>query len=177
MIYIETPRLILRDWKEEDLRHFRELNSDERVMRYFPGTLSQQQTDSFYDGIQKEFREYHYGLYAVEVKENKEFIGFIGFHRAAFEAEFTPCVEIGWRLKKDSWGNGYATEGAKACLEYGLKKFDFQEVFSFTSKINIPSQRVMEKIGLRYVKEFDHPKLDRDSDLCKHVLYSIKITK
>jgi len=176
MIYIETPRLILRDWKEEDLEHFRKLNSDEEVMKYFPKTLSEEETDSFYNAINKEFKDYNYGLYAVEVKATKEFIGFIGFHRATFEADFTPCVEIGWRLKKDAWGKGYATEGAKACLEYGFTNLNFKEVYSFTAKINRPSQNVMKKIGMHFVKEFNHPKIERNSNLCRHVLYVIRNT-
>lgn len=174
MIYIETPRLILRDWQEEDLGHFRELNSDEKVMQYFSKILSKQETDAFYDAINKEFKDYNFGLYAVEAKENKDFIGFIGFHRATFAADFTPCIEIGWRLKKDAWGKGYATEGAKACLEYGFKKLNFKEVYSFTAKINKPSENVMKKIGMSYIKDFNHPKVEPDSNLYRHVLYMIK---
>lgn len=176
MIYIETPRLILRDWQEEDLEPFRELNSDEEVMRYFPKTYSAEETDVFYRAIIKEFEEYNYGLYAVEIKESNEFIGFIGFHRATFEADFTPCIEIGWRLKRDAWGKGYATEGAKACLEYGFNNLNFKEVYSFTAKINKPSQNVMKKIGMHYIKDFNHPKIDHSSKLCRHVLYVIRST-
>lgn len=145
MIYIETPRLILRDWKEEDLEPFRELNADKEVMQYFLKVYSKEETDPFYRAIKKELKEYNYGLYAVEVKKSKEFIGFIGFHKATFEADFTPCIEIGWRLKRDAWGKGYATEGARACLEYGFTNLNFKEVYSFTAKINKPSQNVMKK--------------------------------
>lgn len=112
----------------------------------------------------------------MEVKESKEFIGFIGFHRPSFEADFTPCIEIGWRLKRDAWGKGYATEGAKACLKYGFTELNFKEVYSFTAKINKPSEKVMKKIGMQYVKEFDHPKLEPNNKLCKHVLYVIRNT-
>ncbi len=174
MIYIETPRLVLRDWEKSDLEAFRRLNADQKVMKYFPKTLTAQETDTFYEAINKEFQEYKFGLYAVEVKENKEFIGFIGFHRATFDADFTPCIEIGWRLKKEAWGKGYATEGAKACLEYGFKELGFEEIYSFTAKINIPSQNVMKKIGMGYVKDFNHPRLEKNSELYRHVLYSVK---
>lgn len=153
MIYIETPRLILRDWKEEDLEPFRKLNLDEEVMRYFPKTYSEEETDAFYKVIKKEFEECKYGL-----------------------ADFTPCIEIGWRLKRDAWGKGYATEGAKACLKYGFTELNFKEVYSFTAKINKPSEKVMKKIGMQYVKEFDHPKLEPNNKLCKHVLYVIRNT-
>ncbi|WP_308531513.1 GNAT family N-acetyltransferase [uncultured Paenibacillus sp.] len=100
MIDIETTRLILRDWEEIDLDPFRQLNADERVMRYFPKTLSTEETDHLYQSILSEFEECGFGFYAVEVKETKEFIGFIGFRRVPFEADFTPCIEIGWRLNK-----------------------------------------------------------------------------
>ncbi|GGH19939.1 GNAT family N-acetyltransferase [Paenibacillus segetis] len=174
MIYIETARLRLRDWEEADLEPFCRLNADEQVMKYFPKTLSAEETNLFYKSIQSEFNECGFGLYAVEVKENKDFIGFIGFHRATFEADFTPCIEIGWRLKKDAWGNGYATEGAAACLQYGFNTLGFDEVYSFTADINAPSKNVMIKIGMRYVKMFVHPKVDEDSPLNKHVLFHVK---
>lgn len=174
MIYIQTPRLLLRDWAEQDLEPFRQLNADETVMRYFPATLSGEETDKFYEAIQAEFRECGFGLYAVEVKAQQEFIGFIGFHRPVFQADFTPCIEIGWRLKKEAWGQGYATEGAVACLAYGFNELGLGEVYSFTAVVNTPSQNVMKKIGMRYVKNFYHPRVAPESPLCEHVLYHIE---
>lgn len=173
MIYLETSRLLLRDWEEADLEPFSRLNADEQVMRYFPKTLSPEETHGFYQSIVAEFKECGFGLYAVEVKERKEFIGFIGFHRPTFESDFTPCVEIGWRLKKEAWGKGYATEGATACLQLGFNQLGFDEVYSFTATINTPSQNVMTKIGMSYLKLFDHPRVEKDSPLCKHVLYHV----
>lgn len=131
-------------------------------------------TVKFYETIQQEFQECGYGLYAVETKEDGEFIGFIGFHRATFEADFTPCTEIGWRLRKEAWGQGYATEGASACLRYGFRSMDFDKIYSFTAEVNSPSRRVMTKLGMRFVKFFDHPRLAKDSPLCRHVLYEIE---
>lgn len=174
MIYIETPRLIMRSWKDEDIKEFRRLNSDEIVMRYFPKTLSDKEADAFLEAIQEELTAHNYGLYAVEVKENGEFIGFIGFHKATFDADFTPCIEIGWRLKKEAWGHGYATEGAKACIKYGFEQLGLKEIYSFTAEINKPSENVMKKLGMSYVKSFNHPKVESISPLFKHVLYSIK---
>ncbi|WP_342527317.1 GNAT family N-acetyltransferase [Chryseomicrobium sp. FSL W7-1435] len=174
MIYIETPRLKLRDWKDSDLEPFQYLNADEKVMRFFPKALSKKESDVFCQAIIAEIKECGFGLYAVEMKETKEFIGFIGFHRATFESDFTPCIEIGWRLKKEAWGKGYATEGAKACLEYGFEELGFDEIFSLTADINEPSKQVMRKIGLEFVKKFDHPRVDPKSMLRKHVLYYVQ---
>jgi ribosomal-protein-alanine N-acetyltransferase len=173
MIYLETSRLQLRDWKETDLDPFRRLNADEKVMTYFPKTLSSEETNAFYKSIISEIKECGFGLYAVEKKENKEFIGFIGFHRATFEADFTPCIEIGWRLKKEAWGKGYATEGATACLQYGFTELNFSDVYSFTADVNKPSKNVMGKIGMNFIKTFDHPKVLEHSPLKKHVLFHI----
>ncbi|KZE63846.1 GNAT family acetyltransferase [Fictibacillus phosphorivorans] len=173
MIYLETSRLQLRDWKEADLEPFRRLNADEDVMKYFPKTLSTEETNVFYKSILSEFIECGFGLYAVEVKENKEFIGFIGFHRATFDSDFTPCIEIGWRLKKEAWGKGYATEGATACLQYGFNELGFSDVYSFTADVNKPSKNVMIKIGMNFIKTFNHPKVKKDSHLNKHVLFHI----
>lgn len=177
MVYFETQRLVFRDWKEQDLNEFRIMNKDSRVMKYFAKTLTEEETDGFYNRIQEEFKNYGYGLYAVETKHNKEFIGFIGFHWANFVSQFTPCIEIGWRLKYDAWGNGYATEGAKACLKYGLEILKFNKVYSFTSKINLPSENVMKKIGMVKVMEFEHPNIMEGSPLRQHLLYSIDLKK
>ncbi len=173
MIYLETTRLQLRDWKETDLDPFRRLNADDKVMTYFPKTLSSEETNAFYKSIVSEIKECGFGLYAVEEKTNNEFIGFIGFNRATFEADFTPCIEIGWRLKKEAWGKGYATEGAAACLEYGLTELNFNEVYSFTADVNQPSKKVMKKIGMNFIKIFNHPNVEEDSPLKKHVLFHI----
>ncbi|MBB4826356.1 ribosomal-protein-alanine N-acetyltransferase [Sporosarcina luteola] len=171
MIYVETPRLRLRDWEERDLPPFRRMNADEEVMRYFAKKLSPEESDDFNRAIQAEFKECGFGLYAVEEKEENEFIGFIGFHKATFEADFTPCVEIGWRLKREAWGKGFATEAAMACLHYGFTELGFQDVYSFTSDINEPSKNVMQKIGLTFKQTFDHPRISEESSLRKHVLF------
>lgn len=174
MIYFETERLRFRDWTAEDFPHFCEMNQDPQVMRYFPSILKEAETEAFLQRILKEFKEKEYGLYAVELKATEEFLGFIGFHEAVFPASFTPCVEIGWRLKASAFGKGYATEGAKACLKYGFQVLHFKEIYSFTAEINFPSERVMQKIGMTKVGEFDHPAVAEKSPLRHHVLYNIK---
>lgn len=172
MIYFQTERLILRDWKQADIEPFICMNQNEEVMRYFPKTLTKEESLHFIEKIQAEFDERGHGLYAVEERESKEFIGYIGLHQATFDADFTPCTEIGWRLKRDAWGKGYATEAAKACLSYGFDVLDLKTIYSFTAKINQPSRNVMNKIGMSFIKEFNHPNLSSGHSLERHVLFS-----
>ncbi len=171
MKYIETPRLILRSWTEEDLLPFVQLNSDENVMKYFAKSLSENESREMFNRIQTHFEENGYGLYAVETKKHKAFIGFTGFQKIPFETDFTPGIEIGWRLMFDKWGKGYATEAASACLRYAGERLEFKEVYSFTTIWNKMSENVMQKIGMEKVKEFNHPLLAENHLLSKHVLY------
>ena len=174
MIFIETGRLILRSWKQGDLPLFARMNKDSRVMRYFPATLSDAETEAFYNRIQSEFDSKGWGLYAVEIKSTGEFIGYVGLHEIGFDADFTPGVEIGWRLAADYHNQGYATEAAEAVLSLA-KSAGIERLFSFTAKINAPSERVMQKIGMVKDGEFMHPNLSDDSPLCVHVLYKIDL--
>lgn len=174
MVYIETERLILRSWKPEDLLLFIAMNKDEQVMRYFPAILSDEETIAFYKRIQDEFNKMGWGLYAVEIKSTEEFIGYVGLHEIGFDADFTPGVEIGWRLAADYHNQGYATEAAKAVLNLA-KDAGIERLFSFTAKINAPSERIMQKIGMVKTREFNHPKLSNDSPLYIHVLYEIDL--
>lgn len=173
--YIETSRLVLRDWKEEDLPVFARLNSDERVMEYFLNPLSHEETRSFYNRIREEFATCGFGLYAVERKEDGLFIGYVGLHRVSFDVDFAPAVEIGWRLLPEVWNRGYATEAALACLDYAKNQLQMKELCSFTSLSNKRSERVMQKIGMRRVKEFNHPLVDPAHPLYRHVLYKIDL--
>lgn len=174
MVYIETERLILRSWTPDDLPAFAAMNSDERVMRYFPATLSYDQTCDFYNRIVREFDEKGYGLYAVELKSTGEFIGYVGLHEIGFKADFTPGVEIGWRLAADFHNKGYATEAAKAVCEC-TSTLVHRRLYSFTAVINKPSERVMQKIGMVKVGEFGHPNVPPHSPLHMHVLYRIDL--
>ena len=174
MNLIETDRLILRSWKLEDLPLFAKMNKDARVMRYFPSILTTEQTESFYKRIQSEFERNGWGLYAVELKSNGTFIGYVGLHEIGFDADFTPGVEIGWRLAADYHNQGLATEAAKEVLKLA-KQNGLQRLYSFTAKQNTPSERVMQKIGMTKVWEFEHPNLSPDSPLRTHVLYQIDL--
>ncbi|TGX80426.1 N-acetyltransferase [Palleniella muris] len=174
MIYAETDRLVLRSWKPEDLPYFAAINSNPQVMKYFPALLTDEETETFYSRIQDEFKRNGWGLYAVELKETGAFIGYVGLHKIGFDAEFTPGIEIGWRLVADCHNKGYATEAARKVLELA-REIGMTRLYSFTAVVNKPSERVMQKIGMEKINEFDHPKLSGDSPLLKHVLYQIDL--
>lgn len=171
-----TQRLTLRKWKAIDLSPFIEINRDPKVLEFLPGPLTATQTAAFIDRIQVHFQEHGFGLWAVEIKDTGEFIGFVGLSIPNFEEHFTPCVEIGWRLSSRHWGKGYATEAAKRVLEIGFSEFALTEIVSFTVPGNHRSIQVMKKIGMtrNYDDDFCHPKLPADHHLSKHVLYRIQ---
>jgi RimJ/RimL family protein N-acetyltransferase len=173
MFIIETQRLGLRAWKDSDTEPFIEMNRDGRVMEFFPSILSESETLGMIERIKKCIAENHFGLWATEIKQTKEFIGFVGLSIPSFQAEFTPCVEIGWRLAHKYWGNGYATEAASACLDYGFNHLHPGEILSFTSVLNNKSLNVMKKIGMSYVETFEHPGIEEGSRLKTHALYKI----
>jgi len=171
---IHTERLTLRAWETKDLLDCVEMNLDKEVMKYFLSVLTKEQTIEFYDRVQKHFLENGFGLYVVENTITQEFLGYTGFMIANFEASFTPCVEIGWRFKKQYWGKGYATEAAKACLNYGFDTLGFDKIYSFTATPNIKSENVMKRIGMIKTGTFSHPKIDKEHILNLHVIYEIE---
>ena len=173
---IETERLLLRPWKDSDLAPFTRMNRDPEVMRFFPATLEPAQTEALYRDLAQELSAYGYGPFAAEEKAGGNFIGFIGFHQARLAVSFCPCVEIGWRLDKAYWGKGYAAEGARACLAHGFSVFALNEVYSFTSLLNHPSQRVMQKLGMQKALHFDHPEIPAGHPLRPHICYRIQKT-
>lgn len=172
----ETDRLLLRRWRESDREPFFGMNSDARVMEFFPGTLSREESDALADKIEAHFAERGFGLCAAELKEERKFIGFIGLAVPSFEAHFTPCVEIGWRLAAECWGRGLATEGARRVVQLGFEELGLEEIVSFTTMANARSQRVMDRIGMHRdaSEEFDHPGLPEGHPLGRHVLYRLK---
>ncbi|MCH8032379.1 MAG: GNAT family N-acetyltransferase [Bacteroidetes bacterium] len=169
----KSNRLGFREWNKEDLIPFSSMNSDPEVMEFFPRTLTKNETEKFIEKIKEHFNKNEYGLYAVDKLESNVFIGFIGFMIPSFKAHFTPCIEIGWRIKKEEWNRGYATEGAKRCIKFGFEKLNFNNIYSFSSKLNLKSERVMVKIGMKKEGEFDHPKVDKGNKLRPHVVYRI----
>ncbi len=175
---LRTPRLRLRRWLPGDRDAFAAINADPEVMRYLPGPLTREQSDAMVDRIEAHFETHGFGLWAVEVRGEAPCAGFIGLAVPRFEAHFTPCVEIGWRLASSHWGQGYATEGAAAALRYGFESLNLNEIISMTVPKNVASRRVMEKIGLNHDPsgDFDHPMFPDDPRLCRHVLYRGRAT-
>lgn len=175
-IELKTERLILRHWKDADFDLFAKMNSDPRVMEYFPGTLSKDESDKFAQRICTHLNEKGWGLWAVSVPGIADFIGFIGLMPVGFTADFTPAVEVGWRLAYDFWDKGYATEGALEAIKFGFNELKLNEIVSFTSIHNNRSRHVMEKLGMYHDEknDFNHPKLPVDHWLKEHVLYRIR---
>ena len=173
---IETARLLLRNWRTEDFEPFARMNQDPLVMRVFPATLPTEESREKAERSARVLAEQGWGCWAVELKAEAAFIGFIALAEPSFEAHFTPCVEIGWRLANEYWGRGLAPEGARAVLDLAFDRLGLEEVVSFTSATNAPSRRVMEKLGMSRdpADDFDHPRIPPDHLLCRHVLYRIR---
>lgn len=171
----ETARLIVRRWREDDRPPLAALHADAHVMRYFPAALTAAESDAFIDRQEARFDADGTGLAAVERKADNALMGAVGVIWATFEAPFTPAVEIGWRLHSPYWGQGYATEAARAALAHAFGPLDFDEIVSFTAAVNGPSRRVMERIGMTRDRscDFDHPGSPPGSPLRPHVLYRI----
>ena len=170
---LTTDRLLLRQWRDTDREPFAALNADPAVMEHFPRLVTREESDALIDRAAASIADHGWGLWAVEVRETGEFIGFTGLSIPSFEAPFLPGVEIGWRLAKGAWGNGYATEAALAALDFGFGPAGLTEILSFTATTNLPSQRVMQKIGMTHAEDFDHPRLPAGHRLQRHVLYRI----
>jgi ribosomal-protein-alanine N-acetyltransferase len=173
---LRTPRLLLRPWRPEDLPAFADLNADPEVMRFFPALRSRAESDALAMSAMAAMEARGWGSWAVERPGLAPFIGFIGLSEPDFPAPFAPCVEIGWRLAKAHWGLGLAPEGARAVLEHAFGALGLAEVVSFTSTLNAPSMRVMEKVGMTRDPDgdFDHPKIPEGHPLRRHVLYRIR---
>lgn len=172
-VTLRTPRLTMRQWRDTDRAPFAELCQDAEVMRHFPSPLSLDQSNALVDRCIAAIAEQGWGLWAVE--HHGEFLGFTGLAVPTFEAPFLPGIEIGWRLRRSAWGNGYATEAATAALAFAFDSLHRDEVLSFTAVPNERSQAVMRRIGMsRDIHgDFDHPRVPENSPLRAHVLYRI----
>jgi RimJ/RimL family protein N-acetyltransferase len=173
---LRTERLLLRRWRDEDRHPFASLNADPRVMEHMPGLLTRAESDAAAARIEEHFAAHGFGLWAVEIPGVAPFAGFVGLSVPRFQAAFTPCVEVGWRLAAAHWGQGYATEGARAALAAAFGELGLEEVVSFTVPGNVASRRVMEKLGMARDpgEDFEHPTLPAGHPLRRHVLYRIR---
>lgn len=169
VVTLRTERLTLRAWTDADRAPFAALNCDPRVMEHFPSLLTREESDALVARIVEHFARHGYGLWALE--RDGAFVGYAGLSAVAFEAAFTPAIEIGWRLAHAAWGQGYASEAARAVLRYAFGELALREVVSFTAVVNVRSRKVMERIGMRAAGEFDHPRLPGGHPLRRHVLF------
>jgi len=175
IIEVETERLLLRQWKDSDLKPFAAMNADKRVMEFYPAPLSQQESDAMANTCKSLIAERGWGFWALEEKNTGRFIGFTGLHVPKHQLPFSPCVEIGWRLAPEYWGKGFVTEAAQAALNIAFQKLGLDEVVSFTAKANIRSAAVMERLGMiRQSSNFEHPALPEGHELREHIWYKIE---
>lgn len=170
---LETDRLILREWKDEDLPLFARINADPLIMEYMPRVLPPKDSDKLIKRFVKHIKKYGYGMYAIERKEDGAFMGTVGLNHVDFKSHFTPAVEIAWRLDYEFWGGGYATEAAKHLIKHGFEHLDLDEIVAFTVHDNTRSVHVMERLGMTHDEngDFDYPSLRKGHPLGKFVLY------
>ena len=176
--YIETERLYLRQWQASDFAIFAEMNADPEVMKYFPKLLLATMSDIIANKCQQLTKDNGWGFWAVSLKDYSEqsnaFIGFVGLNQTHADLHFAPCVEIAWRLRKEFWGQGYATEAARASLNFAFTELVLDEVVAFTAVINKRSQLLMKHIRMTDTQNnFYHPALESNHLLAEHVLYKI----
>ncbi|MER5075349.1 GNAT family N-acetyltransferase [Providencia stuartii] len=176
IITLETPRLLLRGWTEQDKALFFEMNNSPEVMRYFPFVLNKSQSDHFMDTIMARFASQGgWGLWAVELKPTHELIGFVGLNIPEYQFPFSPCTEIGWRLRPQYWRQGYTIEAAQAAIQFAFNQLKLNEIVAFTAVANTPSEGVMKKLGMTKDPEnFAHPALPEGHWLQEHVLYRLQ---
>lgn len=173
----ESERLGFRNWTDSDLTEFAKINADSEVMEHFPKPLSEKETEEFIDRLKKHYAKNGYNYFATEILDSGELIGFVGLAFQDYKSEFTPAVDLGWRLKKSAWGKGYANEGAKKCLEFAFDELNLDKIISTCPKKNSRSENVMKRLGMEKIGEFNHPKLKDYPEYEKCVCYEINKKK
>lgn len=171
---LTTQRLLLRRWRDSDREPFARMNADPLVMRFMPSLLTREESYALVDRIHAHFEQLGYGPFALELEDR--FIGYTGLWTPTFEAHFTPCVEIGWRLAAQFWNRGLATEAARRVIAHAWADLPLTHIVSFTVPANVASRRVMEKLGMTHdpADDFDHPRIEAGHPLRRHVLYRLK---
>jgi RimJ/RimL family protein N-acetyltransferase len=170
---IHTDRLIMRRWLDSDLEPFAAMNADPETMRFFPATLDRAASDAMVERIEQRFEQQGYGLWALEVTESGQFIGFTGLNPMPEGMPGAGGVEVGWRLARSAWHRGYATEAARAAVRTAFDGVALDELWSLTTVSNEPSQAVMRRIGMTWHSAFDNPRVPADSPLRPHVVYHL----
>jgi RimJ/RimL family protein N-acetyltransferase len=172
---LATSRLTLRRWRTGDRLAFARLNADPEVMEFLPSVLNREESDALVERFEDEHSRRGFCPWSVEEQESGAFIGFVGLHEVPDELAFAPAIEIGWRLAREFWGRGYATEAAASSLGFAFEQLNVDEVVSMTSELNERSRRVMERLGMHRDPhdDFEHPKLPEGHRLRAHVLYRL----
>ena len=174
-VELRTPRLLLRQWKDDDLEAWATMNADPAVRRYFPSVHTHAEALGEAGRIRASIAQRGWGMWAVEVPGVHAFAGFVGLNIPGYEAPWMPAVEIGWRLAPAAWHQGYATEGAAAALHFAFTQLELPQVVAMSVPPNTPSHAVMERIGMVRDPEadFDHPRVPTDWPLKRHILHRI----
>lgn len=172
---LRTPRTVLRAWKDSDLPAWCEMNADAEVRKHFPSVHTEAEAVGEADRIRAQIAQHGWGFWALEVPGVTPFAGVVGLLVPAYEAHFVPCVEIGWRLARGTWGNGYAIEAARAAARFAFDVLDQDEIIAITVPANTPSRKVMERLGMRHdaAGDFDHPRVPEGHPMRRHVLYRL----
>lgn len=175
VIELQTPRLLLRQWQESDREPFARMNADPEVMRYFPSLQSRERSDAGVDALSQDIANRGWGFWAVERLDTQEFIGFVGITVPRHALPFMPCVEAGWRLAKEQWRQGFATEAASAALDFGFGELDLGEIVAYTALGNAASRAVMARLGMACDpgEDFDHPAVPEGNPVRRHCLYRV----
>lgn len=174
-VELRTKRTLLRQWKDGDLPAWCAMNADAEVRRHFPSVHTEEEAQGEAGRIRNVIAQRGWGFWALEIPGKTPFAGCVGLLVPAFEAPFTPAVEIGWRLPREAWGQGYATEAGRAAAEFAFMQLDLDEIVAITTPANTPSRRVMERLGMRHdaAGDFDHPRIPAGHPMRRHVLYRL----
>lgn len=178
-VSLQTPRLLLRPWRDADREPFARLNANPVVMEHFPGCLSREESDAVAGRMAGLVTRQGWGFWVMERREDGRFLGIAGLNRlersgTAEDMPFALAVEVGWRLDRPFWGNGYASEAARFCLDFAWNTLCEQEIVAFTAISNTRSQAVMRRLGMSLRGNFEHPRLPLGHPLRPHVLFALR---